>query len=108
MDSDDLDKSIPGIIAKNVAMIAPMFTPASGLYMGAMIGKEMVRALPMMYEVATNLLGPDSVSTPKWMNNLAARGESLTSGNSVYASEHTFSFENLANMISDIALQWGQ
>ena len=32
MDSDDLEKSATGVIAKNIALIAPMFTPAAPYY----------------------------------------------------------------------------
>lgn len=107
-DSDDLEKSTAGVIAKNIALIAPMFTPAAPYYYKAIIAKELVKTLPMLHSIATNLFGSGDTETPKWMNTAAAVGESLSTTNSVWSSEHTFSFENLANLISDIALQWGQ
>ena len=107
-DSDDLEKSTAGVIAKNIALIAPMFTPAAPYYYKAIIAKELTKTLPMLHSVVTNLFGSGDNQTPKWMNRAAAVGESLSATNSVWSSEHTFSFENLANLISDVALQWGQ
>lgn len=107
-DSDDLEKSTAGVVAKNIALIAPMFTPAAPLYYKAIIAKELTKTLPMLYSVATNLFGSGDNETPEWMNNLAAKGESLTTSTSMWSKEHTFSFENFANLISDVALQWGQ
>ena len=109
MDSDDLDKSVAGVVAKNVATIAPIFIPGFGsYYYNALVAKEMSRALPMLFSVGTNLFSNKAVNAPKWMNTLAAKGESLTLGSSVYSSQHPFSFENFANLMSDVALQWGQ
>lgn len=107
-DSDDLEKSTAGVIAKNIALIAPMFTPAAPYYYKAIIAKELTKTLPMLHSVVTNLFGSGDNQTPKWMNRAAAAGESLSTTNSVWSSEHTFSFENLANLISDVALQLGQ
>jgi len=106
-DSDDSEKSTAGVIAKNIALIAPMFTPAAPYYYKAIIAKELTKTLPMLHSVATNLFGSGDNQTPKWMNRAAAVGELLSTTNSVWSSEHTFSFENLANLISDVALQWG-
>lgn len=107
-DSDDLEKSTAGVIAKNVALIAPMFTPAAPYYYRAIVAKELTKTLPMLHSIFTNLFGDGDNETPKWMNVAAGIGESLTTSSSVWSKEHTFSFENLANLISDIALQWGQ
>jgi hypothetical protein len=109
MDSDDREKSVGGIIAKNVALLAPMFvTKNANWYYKAMIAKEMVRAMPMLYQVSSNLFGKGNVQSPEWINRLASVGENLTTGSSAYSKEHVFSFENFANLVSDVALQWGQ
>ena len=108
MDSDDLEKSTTGVIAKNIALIAPMFTPAAPYYYKAIIAKELVKTLPMVHSLITNLIGSGENETPKWMNTLAAKGQSLSTTSSSYAKQKTFAFENLANLISDVALQWGQ
>lgn len=108
MDSDDLEKSAAGVIAKNIALIAPMFTPAAPYYYKAIIAKEIAKTLPMLHSIATNLFSSEDNEAPEWMRKAAAVGETLSTTNSVWSNEHTFSFENLANLISDIALQWGQ
>lgn len=107
-DSDDVEKSIAGVIAKNVATLIPMFLggPVSTVYSTALIAREMAKSLPMLYGMATALFSDSD--TPKWMNTIAAMGDKFTSGTSDYAKEHTFSVENFGNLIADVALQWGQ
>ena len=107
-DSDDIEKSVKGVIAKNVATLIPMFIggPAGTVYSTALIAREMAKSLPMLYGMTTALFSDSE--TPKWMNTIAAMGDKFTSGTSDYAKEHTFSIENFGNLISDVALQWGQ
>ena len=107
-DSDDIEKSIQGVIAKNVVSLLPMFAggPISTAYSLALVSREMAKSLPMVYGVASAFFTDDD--TPKWINSIAATGEKLTSGTSDYSKQHTFSFENFGNMIADVALQWGQ
>lgn len=105
-DSDDVEKSIEGVIAKNVALLIPMFTPIGAWYSGAIAVKEMAKAMPMLYGIVTML--SDNDTQPEWINNVAAWGSKLSGGTSQYAKENTFSFENFGNLIADVALQWGQ
>lgn len=107
-DSDDIEKSIEGVIAKNVATLIPMFVggPIGTIYSTALIAREMAKSLPMLYGMTTALFSDSE--TPKWMNTIAAMGDKFTTGTSDYAKEHTFSVENFGNLISDVALQWGQ
>ena len=107
-DSDDIEKSVGGVIAKNVATLIPMFVggPIGTVYSTALIAREMAKSLPMLYGMTTALFSDSE--TPKWMNTIAAMGDKFTSGTSDYAKEHTFSVENFGNLISDVALQWGQ
>lgn len=107
-DSDDIEKSVGGVIAKNVATLIPMFVggPIGTIYSTALIAREMAKSLPMLYGMTTALFSDSE--TPKWMNTIAAMGDKFTSGTSDYAKEHTFSVENFGNLISDVALQWGQ
>lgn len=107
-DSDDIEKSIGGVIAKNVATLIPMFVggPIGTVYSTALIAREMAKSLPMLYGMTTALFSDSE--TPKWMNTIAAMGDKFTTGTSDYAKEHTFSIENFGNLISDVALQWGQ
>lgn len=107
-DSDDIEKSVKGVVAKNVATLIPMFIggPVGTIYSTALIAREMAKSLPMLYGMTTALFSDSE--TPKWMNTIAAMGDKFTSGTSDYAKEHTFSVENFGNLISDVALQWGQ
>lgn len=107
-DSNDVEKSVGGVIAKNVATLIPMFVggPIGTVYSTALIAREMAKSLPMLYGMTTALFSDSE--TPKWMNTIAAMGDKFTSGTSDYAKEHTFSVENFGNLISDVALQWGQ
>ena len=105
-DSDDIKKSVTGIITKNVVSLLPLFTPLGGAYSALMVAKEFSKAMPMMYGIAT-MLG-DSNESPAWVNNVAAWGTKMSGGTSQYAKENTFSFENFGNLIADVALQWGQ
>lgn len=105
-DSDDIQKSVGGVIAKNVAALLPIFTPIGTAYSALLVAKEFSKALPMLYGFATML--SDSQEAPKWVNNVAAIGTKFSGSTSQYAKENTFSFENFGNLIADVALQWGQ
>lgn len=106
-DSDDLQKSIAGVVAKNVALIAPMFiAPIAPWYYGALIAKELATTMPMLTSMIFNLYGEET-STPSWINTLAGYGESATLGTSQYSKENVFTAENLINLIGEVALQWG-
>lgn len=105
-DSDDIKKSVGGVIAKNVATLLPLFTPIGGVYSTLMIAKEFSKAMPMLYGWMTSL--SDQQDAPKWINKVAAYGTKYSGGTSQYAKENMFSFENFGNLIADVALQWGQ
>lgn len=105
-DSDDVKKSISGVIAKNVVKLLPLFTPAGGVYSTLMIAKEFSKAMPMLYGWMTSL--SDIQEAPNWINKVAVYGTKFSGGTSQYAKENTFSFENFGNLIADVALQWGQ
>lgn len=108
-DSDDLQKSVPGVIFKNVATLIPIFIggPIGRLYSATLVGREFVKSAPMLYDIVGMLSGTSSES-PAWLNSVAALGEKFSGGTSQYAKEHVFSFENFGNLISDVALQWEQ
>lgn len=109
-DSDDLEKSSEGVIAKNLAAVAPLafLGPAgTAIYGGILAGREMLKTLPMLARVGTSLFNANDYETPI-LNELAAYGEKFTGGTSEYSKQHTFSFENFGNLVSDVALQWAQ
>lgn len=105
-DSDDLHKSAAGVIAKNVALVAPMFTPVAPWYYRAIIAKELAKTIPMLGSMVS-LINP-TYETPDRINKLASRGQALTTNVSEYSKQNVFTFENIANLMSDVALQWGQ
>jgi hypothetical protein len=107
-DSDDLDKSVTGTIMKTVASVAPLFMGpyVSAIYSGALIGKEMLKTLPMLYGITT--AWTDLPQDNSLLNRLAATGEVFTSSTSDAGKASVLNLETLASMVSDIALQYGQ
>lgn len=107
-DSDDIEKSVTGTIAKNVVQLVPIFIggPVATAYSTLIISKEMAKSMPMLYNMASSLVGGGD--SPTWLNTIAAMGDKFSSNTSQYAKQHTFSFENFGNLVSDVALQWGQ
>lgn len=107
-DSDDLEKSVAGTVAKNVASIIPMFIPyVNTAYSGLLVGRELAKTLPMAYGMLASLAG-DQNPNSQLANTIAAYGQKFSTSTSDYAQENTFSFENFGNLMSDVALQWGQ
>ena len=107
-DSDDIEKSVGGTIAKNVAAVLPMFIPyVNTAYSGLLVAREMGKSLPMLYGMAMGFAGSDNVDS-KLLNTIAAYGQRMSGSTSDYAQQNTFSFENFGNLMSDVALQWGQ
>ena len=107
MDSDGMDKSVSGVITKNLAAVLPMFTPLAGIYSGVLVTRELSKALPMLYGMVTGLTS-NQLGDSKLLNTVAAYGQKFTGGTSEYAKENVFSLENFGNLLSDVALQWGQ
>lgn len=107
-DSDSLDKSATGTIMKNLVTVAPLlYSPIAGIYSAVLIGREMTKSLPMLYGMASSLFASDAEDL-SGLNTLAAYAQKYTGGVSEYGQQHMFSFENLGNLIGDVALQWGQ
>lgn len=106
-DSDGLDKSVTGTIAKSLVSVAPMFMgPVGEVYAGVLIARELAKSLPMLYGMATALFGNEEDSSV--LNTIAAYGQKFSGGVSEYGQAHTFSFEQIGNMMADVAVQWGQ
>ena len=108
LDTDGLDKSVTGTIAKTALTVAPLFIggPVSAIYSGFLIARELGKSAPMLYGMISSLLGSEEDS--RLANTIAAYGEKFTTGTSEYAKQNAFAFENVANLIGDIATQWGQ
>lgn len=106
-DSNDIEKSVAGTVAKSVVTLLPLFCgPVIGtIYSGGLVFREISKSLPMLYGMATALSDSE---TPSWINSLAATSQKFTTSTSDYAGENTFAFENFGNLVADVALQWGQ
>jgi len=64
-DSDDIEKSPEGVIAKNLTAIAPMLF-LGPWYSGFYVGREILKSLPMLYNIGTMLSDsevPESINT---------------------------------------------
>ena len=109
-DSDGLDKSITGTVAKNLVAVSPMiFLGPTGtmLYGGLYVGRELSKTLPMLYGMYQSFTGQEQTDN-KLLNTIAAFGDRMTTGTSEYAQQNTFSAENFINLAGEVALQWGQ
>lgn len=105
-DSDGLDKSMTGTIAKNLFAALPMIIPyVNTVYSGLLVAREISKSLPMLYGMVNSF--SDSQDS-QLINQIAAYGQKFSSSTSDYAQSNTFSFENFGNLMSDVALQWGQ
>lgn len=110
MDSDSRDKSIGGTIMKSAAAIAPLFIggPVGIAYSTALVARELAKALPMIDGLTSYALGNEDTPFTKLSNSLAGKAAQFTTSTSDYSMRNQLSFENIANLMSDVALQWGQ
>lgn len=104
-DSDGLDKSVAGTVAKTVAVLTPLFTPLAGYYGWALVGSQLMDLLPSVYNAT---IGNFTDEPPKILSTIQGIGRSLRGSTSDYSKQNLVSTENLANTISDVALQWQQ
>lgn len=103
-DSDGLDKSVTGTVMKTVTSLAPLFVPYVNLvYGGAMIGAQLLDILPTIYK-STLALNEDTPTA----NLIQGIGRTFKGSTSEYSQEHMVSAENFFNLVTDVALQWGQ
>lgn len=107
-DSDELDKSITGTVMKSAAAIAPMFMGpyVASIYSGLLVGRELMKTLPMLYGLTTAWF--DMPAENGTLNKLAGIGQALTTGTSDAGKSSMLNLEVLSNMVTDVALQWGQ
>lgn len=107
-DSDSMDKNAIGVTVKNLAAAAPLYFlgPTGALiYGGFFVARELAKTLPMLADAVT-LLGEDQDN--QILNTIAAYGHKFTGSMSEYAKQNMVSYENIANLAADVALQWGQ
>ena len=94
-DSDGIDKSTGGSIMRNALKIAPFFIPqVAPLYAAASIGINLTEALGTLGKLVTG-------SENNTLNELTGLMSSLNQTTSEYGQQHTFSLENIINMVGD-------
>lgn len=107
-DADGMTKDAVGNTVKNLVAVAPLYflgPTGAAVYGGIFVARELAKALPMLADIFT-LFGEDQDN--KFLHTAAAYGHKFTGSTSEYAKTHLFSYENIANLAADVALQWGQ
>ena len=97
LDSDDIQKSPMGSIAKNVLLIGSMYLPAVGPYIaGLTVAQQGVKLFSTLGKMLTS-------SDNKLMNRLEGLSESTNfmGSTSEKAKESPWSWENMINMVGD-------
>ena len=107
LDSDGIDKSTTGTIMKGVAALSPLLVPGFGEYYAyGMVVKELLKTLPMLYGMVAPWVGlPDEQPI---LNTIAGIGKKYSSSMADAATQSVFNKEQFVNLITDVALQWGQ
>lgn len=109
-DSDGLDKSITGVIAKSAAAVAPLLIggPVGSIYAGVMVARELIKVLPMIDGIVGGITGNNEDSLlSKTLYDWAAYGHKFSTSQSDYG-KGLLTFEGLSNLLIDVALQYGQ
>ena len=104
-DSDGLDKSAVGVIAKTIAKIAPSFIPyVGGFYAAAGASMELGKLLPELYKSIEGIVDNDS-SNNKTANSIGAWFHRFDTSISDKGRNKMLSFENIGNMVANSSLQ---
>lgn len=108
-DSDGLDKSVGGTIAKTAAIIAPMFIPGFGLYYGGFTAAlELGEFLPLLYKSIVGIAAGDTsdLSSIDKANSIQGYFSRFNSSQSDYARQAGFfSAENLGEIARMASMQ---
>lgn len=107
-DSDDLDKSTAGTIAKSAAAITPLLLggPTAAIYSGIMVGREILKTLPMLYGIMSSWSNTDPEN--ETLNKLAGLAQGITGSTSDSGRASMLNTEQIGSLMTDVALQWGQ
>ena len=109
-DSDDLEKSISGSLAKNLLGVAPMLMgpEVAAVYSGALVARELLKTAPMVWGMVNSLWSNQLPQNPI-LNGLEAKMIQATGSSSDHANANMgFTIETVLNLMGDVALQWGQ
>lgn len=106
-DSDGLDKSFGGTIAKLVFKVGPMLIPYVGPVYGALsAGTELAQLIPTLMKSINGIIGGDNDSDfIKKLNQIEGYASRFDSSVSDYSQQKLLSWENLGKMIEDTSLQ---
>lgn len=110
MDSDGLDKSVVGTIAKTTAILAPLFIPGVNVYYGGITaGFGLVEALPIFLKAAVGLVSDedDSKKNGLWqaLNKTEAFAGKFTTSLSDTAKENSWGLESILSLSKDVGIQ---
>lgn len=100
-DSDDLDKSMTGTIAKSVVKVAPLFIPGvGGWYAGLGAAMELGKLLPTLYKSITGIASGDITgrSDTKAANEIEGFFRRFDNSMSDHGRESFFRFEQLMDV----------
>ena len=100
-DSDDIDKSLPGTLIKDVIKVAPAFIPQiAPWYLGTRVALELANFGSKLVKMF-----PFVDSNNKTLSSIEGISKSLTFSSSDHARDHAWSIENLLNMGADVFTQ---
>jgi hypothetical protein len=109
LDSDGLDKSVVGTVAKTALKIAPMFIPGVGgaIYGGVTAALEIGKLLPVLYKSIEGIATGDLTNskTAEFANDMQAWFSKFDSSVSDKGKQGFFNLENLGNIIGDSSKQ---
>lgn len=105
MDSDDIEKSITGIIAKNIVIAAPAFIPYVGnVYATAIVAKNLAEVGVIGYQSLSGILNnPDT--SKGYGNKVLGKLQTLTTGMSEQGKKSFWTLESIAGLVTDSVLQ---
>ena len=107
-DSDGLDKSVGGVIAKTVATVAPMLIPGVGsVYGGVTAAKELFKLMPVLWKSIAGIAAGDTsdMKSVKAANRVQAYFSRFDSSTSDYGKNHMISLESLGSIIASSSTQ---
>lgn len=109
-DSDGIDKSLAGVVAKTVATVAPLFIPYVGsIYGYGLIAGNFSEAISGLGKVAIEYADDDFKTNSTWnaLNSINATAKSLVTQKSISdkGSESMWNLEQLGVLLGDIATQ---
>ena len=107
-DSDDLDKSVIGTMAKTAFKVGMMFIPGVGKYYGAMTAaKELGKLFPVLFKSIEGIATGD-ISTSRsaqTATDIQAWFSRFDSSVSDYGRQSFWNIENLGKLIEDSSMQ---